>query len=41
MRLTRAARRALEDESALNATIRLELPESEVPDRFMEVPVTL
>ena len=41
VRMTRAARRAVAEESTLNATIRLELPESEVPDRFIEVPVTL
>ena len=41
VRLTRVARRTLANESTLSATIRLELPESEVPDRFIEVPVML
>ena len=41
VRLTREARRALEGQSAVNATIRLQLPESPIPDEVLNVPVTL
>jgi hypothetical protein len=41
VRLTGEARRALEGESAVNATIRLQLPESPLPDQVLNVPVTL
>jgi hypothetical protein len=41
VRLTRKARRALDGESGVSARVRLELPDSQVPDRFLEVPVTL
>ena len=41
VRLTRAARNALEGEDALNATVRLELPKSTAIKRIMRLPVTL
>jgi hypothetical protein len=41
VRLTREARRALDGEQNLNATVRLELPRSKVPERFISLPVTL
>jgi hypothetical protein len=41
VRLTRAARRALDGSTALNATLRLDLPKSTVPDRILSQAVTL
>jgi hypothetical protein len=41
IRLSRAARRALDGERELNATIRLELSGSTSPDRVLDVPVSL
>ncbi len=41
VRLSREARRALEGKSGVNATLRLQLPESPVPDQVLGVPVTL
>ncbi len=41
IRITRAAKRALDGESALSATVRLELPKSRVPERFLSAGVTL
>lgn len=41
IRLSREARRALEDETDLDATLRVELTDSTSPDRFLELPVSL
>ena len=41
VRLTRRAKRALEGETSLDATVRLELRRSKSPDRFLSVPVSL
>jgi hypothetical protein len=41
IRFSREASRALEGETGLNATVRLELTKSTVPERFISVPVTL
>ena len=41
VRLTREARRALEGEAGVNATIRLQLPKSPLPDQVLSVPVIL
>jgi hypothetical protein len=41
IRLNRRARRALEGEHSLRATVVLELPSSPVKDRFIRVPVSL
>ena len=41
VRLTRRARRALDGESGLSATVRLELSKSRVPERFLSAGVTL
>ena len=41
LRLTRAARRALEDVEQLNATVRLEILRTDAPNRVLTVPVRL
>lgn len=41
VRLTREARRALDGEPGVSATVRLTLPESGLPDEALELPVTL
>ena len=41
VRLTREARRALDGQDALKATVRLELTKSTVTGRFASLPVTL
>ena len=41
LRLSRAARRALDGESDLTVTLRLELADSTASDRFVDVAVSL
>ena len=41
VRLSREARRAVDGQEALKATVRLELTKSSVPERFASLPVTL